>query len=350
MASIKSLMRLRLPNSTVWLLVLANLLVAGVSLFLWMSRRSPGVQRVEPGVPPLSTGTQLVSPEPGPAIAADVHYVTNRWTWANVESRDYRAYLANLRAVRCPEQTIREIISAELHRVYAYRQLNERAKLPFWTCGSKRRAAERAEAERSRILAAQEKAALSELLGPEAALAETDDHPDAAVEQGLVRLLLGPVREDVIQKVFQIAKEGEAAEQELQTTAGSCWLPSDDEQRQQLRSEMLRKFRALLSTGQFEEFACRISAISLADRLHDFKPSPLELHAMARVKASVAGALSDSPQMEIFDSLTGEQEVRFEDGLRVALGERRFAEYLRATKPALATSEPGSAATANEVR
>ena len=34
--------------------------------------------------------------------------------WSQLESSDYRTYIANLRRVECPEQTIRDIISADL--------------------------------------------------------------------------------------------------------------------------------------------------------------------------------------------------------------------------------------------
>jgi hypothetical protein len=37
-----------------------------------------------------------------------------KFTWAEVESPDYKVYVANLRAIGCPEKTIRDIISAEL--------------------------------------------------------------------------------------------------------------------------------------------------------------------------------------------------------------------------------------------
>src|SRR5437868_620849 len=38
--------------------------------------------------------------------------------WSLVESRDYRFYIANLRAIGCPEETIRDIIIAEVNRLY----------------------------------------------------------------------------------------------------------------------------------------------------------------------------------------------------------------------------------------
>lgn len=42
--------------------------------------------------------------------------------WSQIESTDYRIYIANLRAIGCPEQTIRDIISADVDSLYASRR------------------------------------------------------------------------------------------------------------------------------------------------------------------------------------------------------------------------------------
>ena len=39
--------------------------------------------------------------------------------WGQLESPDYRTYVANLRRIGCPEQTIRDLITADVHAVYA---------------------------------------------------------------------------------------------------------------------------------------------------------------------------------------------------------------------------------------
>jgi len=41
--------------------------------------------------------------------------------WASVESSDYKQYVANLRAIGCPEQTIRDIVLMDLDRTYGQR-------------------------------------------------------------------------------------------------------------------------------------------------------------------------------------------------------------------------------------
>ena len=52
----------------------------------------------------------------GPASAS---VATNSFQWAQLESEDYKTYVARLRAIGCPEQTVRDIIIADLDKLFA---------------------------------------------------------------------------------------------------------------------------------------------------------------------------------------------------------------------------------------
>src|ERR1043165_5380368 len=47
------------------------------------------------------------------------------FTWQEVESADYPTYITNLRNIGCPEQTIRDIIIADINALYARKRANE---------------------------------------------------------------------------------------------------------------------------------------------------------------------------------------------------------------------------------
>src|SRR5262245_27937117 len=55
--------------------------------------------------------------------------------WASLRSRDLRTFAANLRAAGCPEDTVRDIILAEVNRLFAPRErplrLRRRHQLPW---------------------------------------------------------------------------------------------------------------------------------------------------------------------------------------------------------------------------
>jgi hypothetical protein len=44
--------------------------------------------------------------------------------WRDVEAEDYRAYVKNLRSIGCPEQTIRDIVTADVLQAYASQRSN----------------------------------------------------------------------------------------------------------------------------------------------------------------------------------------------------------------------------------
>ncbi len=67
--------------------------------------------------------------------------VTNAATfdWRRVESSDYRQYIANLRAVGCPEETIRDIIVADVKKLFTARAKAERGttnQFQYWKGGN----------------------------------------------------------------------------------------------------------------------------------------------------------------------------------------------------------------------
>jgi len=47
------------------------------------------------------------------------------FSWQEVESADYPTYIANLRYIGCPEQTIRDIIIADINALYARKRATE---------------------------------------------------------------------------------------------------------------------------------------------------------------------------------------------------------------------------------
>jgi hypothetical protein len=93
--------------------ILLNLgLAAGLAAILM---HKPAVQSVPSFtvVNPPAPSAQPTSAEPEPSSPP------RRFDWRQIESADYRIFVANLRDVHCPEQVIREIVSADVGNVYS---------------------------------------------------------------------------------------------------------------------------------------------------------------------------------------------------------------------------------------
>jgi hypothetical protein len=56
--------------------------------------------------------------------------VSRRFNWESVESTDYKQYIANLRSIGCPEETIRDIIRADVNKLYEGKKKEIRKAAP----------------------------------------------------------------------------------------------------------------------------------------------------------------------------------------------------------------------------
>jgi hypothetical protein len=98
--------------------ILLNCVLLGCLAFLLLNGRRARNQ-VEAPIP------EVVMPALGASPTAEMR----PFHWSQIESGDYRIYVANLRAIGCPEQTIRDIIMADVDSLYADRRQPLEAKL-----------------------------------------------------------------------------------------------------------------------------------------------------------------------------------------------------------------------------
>jgi hypothetical protein len=114
-------MKSRLP----WIL-LTSLLCGGAFYFGYQfgGKKNSSPQPVST----TETNSREVDAQPSPDYRTNVQ----PFQWSQLESTDYRSYIANLRGIGCPEQTIRDIITADVDSVFAKR----RDKLTESTAGA----------------------------------------------------------------------------------------------------------------------------------------------------------------------------------------------------------------------
>jgi hypothetical protein len=104
---------------TVALLLLLNLgLFAGILFYVLRARLASPIGANDSGPPGQQAGAATSAKAP-PMVVEKVVVITNELRWAQLESEDYKTYVARLRAIGCPEQTIRDIIIADLDKLLA---------------------------------------------------------------------------------------------------------------------------------------------------------------------------------------------------------------------------------------
>jgi hypothetical protein len=90
-----------------WLVVLSCFLVKRFD----PARSATTIHYVTNYVPAFKSARQTV--------VTNIIEATNDFRWAQLEAEDYRAYIARLRAIGCPEQTIRDIVIADVDKLLA---------------------------------------------------------------------------------------------------------------------------------------------------------------------------------------------------------------------------------------
>lgn len=95
--------------------VTVNLLLTGMISWLGLEGQIRSTRPVRPAEPASRNETLVKPGATGERIvAAPVSF-----RWSQLESTNYLTYIANLRSIGCPEQTIRDLISAEVDSWFA---------------------------------------------------------------------------------------------------------------------------------------------------------------------------------------------------------------------------------------
>jgi hypothetical protein len=97
--------------------VLFNFLLSGLVCCLIWKAVLTGHQ-ARPVTAPVAEISKT-TPSAAPSVAANPPSAEPKpFRWRQLESADYRVYVSNLRAIGCPEQTVRDIICADVDSMY----------------------------------------------------------------------------------------------------------------------------------------------------------------------------------------------------------------------------------------
>ena len=231
-------------------LLLASL---GLNVFLavswWVARE------------PLEDKT-LVVPTYRPELDLKTNVVIRHenFTWDQVESTNYVTLIQNLRALGCPEQTIRDIIVTDVDRAFERRRATEVVAPDYqWWKSDPDAAAVQTATAQAQALETERERLLTTLLGRGW---ENLTEYSVAVRAGIS--LTGPVLGDLPDVTKQAAlaaiTQGQKkidAYLKAQRDAGQA---PDPMEMARLRSDFLMSMVPLLNPAQYEEFALRYSS------------------------------------------------------------------------------------------
>jgi hypothetical protein len=226
------------------------------------------------------------------ASAQALAYKTNAFHWSQLESTDYRQYIANLRGVGCPESTIKDIILTDVMRLYAQRRgqyyLNGR-DFKFWETDEKRKLKQPQIEEQEKQLAAIDKdlpAVLRELLGVNYQREINKYFVDTDEDNRRLAFLSDDKRSQLLALRDQF--EGERERVQYQFHDGKL-SAADIYQLRQIDQEQDTALSRVLSPQEKEDY--ELSTSPIADRLRKqligFNPTEDEFREMFRRQKAI---------------------------------------------------------------
>lgn len=320
-------------RSIVLLSILGNIGLLACAVYLHRSRR-PALLSDAP------VQTQAAAPgnaRPLRGTETKVEVVTNdvvvEFRWQQVESADYKAYVANLRAIGCPEETVRDIIAADVNKLYAQKRKAlwpETKADEYWKRDPSWRSVSATETDRqakSRALEKEKSELLKSLLG-------IDPIKERHKENGYVDYfdrLYSFVSEE---KRLQLRDINESFDQKLQALYRIQMRDDDDEKEiRKLQREKLAAAAGILSPQEFEEYELRTAqaAVQLRHDLDGFDPSAQEFRDIYKLRKAREDDLAYVYDPDDTNGQTKRQKAmdEVEQQMKQTLGEQRFAEYKR---------------------
>src|ERR1041384_7656252 len=271
------------PARLIAVLVCLNLGLAVAVGFL-AQRRSRPIAALSPATEVITTNvTRVVKLKQNQSSAE----TSERFTWSSLQSDDLKQYIANLRAVHCPEETIQDIIVALVNKQFAAREASLKLRPQYakpWELSALNAGRYGDQTQKLRALLREKQTLLKELLGVDVSMdfpATTDFRNDEKFEAALKWLPEG--KRDQARAIQATYLEKYT---QLQQRTRGQFEPEDQEEAKRLRAERRDGLAKLLTPQELEDFDLRTSSTagSLRSQLTGFDPSEKEFRALFRLR------------------------------------------------------------------
>jgi LysM repeat protein len=257
-------------------------------------------------------------------------------SWSHVESPDYAVYIANLRSIGCPEQTVRDIIIADVDALYAKRRATEIiTPAQEWWRSEPDPAVVKLAADKLLALDTERRALLTRLLGPsweagDLANLPRPSRPGIALDGPI----LGTLSAETKQAVADISSRAEDRMQAYLQQMRDAGKNPDPSEMARLRAQTRTELASVLSQTQLEEYLLRYSQTSNNLRselgsLKYFNASPDEFRAIFRATDSIdqqIQLLGDANDPSTLAQRTSLEQQR-DNAIKLALGPDRYRQY-----------------------
>jgi LysM repeat protein len=272
-------------------------------------------------------------------------------SWSHVESPDYAIYVQNLRGIGCPEQTIRDIIIADVNALYAKRRAIEiiSPEQEWWRSEPSPEVVKLA-SEKLLDLDNERRALLVRLLGPgweggDLTSLPRPSRPGVALDGPM----LGTLPNETKQAVADISARASQHLQDYLNSMKTAGKNPDPAEMARMRQQTRNELAGVLSPPQLEEYLLRYSQTANdlraeLGKLKYFNATPDEFRSIFRATDSFDQqiALLGNGNDPITDAQRNTLMQQRDTAIKQALGADRYRQFAEMHDPlyqqALATA------------
>jgi hypothetical protein len=257
------------------------------------------------------------------------------FSWKEVESSDYPTYVANLRDIGCPEQTIRDIIIADVNGLYSRKRAEFITPEQQWWRSEPDSEVAQAAAFRGRELEDERRSLLNRLLGTNWEAGDIvslprPSRPGIILDGGV----LGALPAETKQAIQEVNLRSQDRLQDYLSSVQKQGGAPDPAELAKLRQETRTELERLMTPPQLEEYLLRYSqnANNLRatfGQLQYFSPTPDEFRGVFRATDTFDQQLQLLASATDPNSLTQRKNLldARENAIKNALGPQRYQEY-----------------------
>ncbi|HMP81874.1 MAG TPA: hypothetical protein PKA41_04120, partial [Verrucomicrobiota bacterium] len=271
---------------------------------------------------------------PAAATPGDTASNANGFEWAQLESDDYKQYIANLRAFGVPEKVIRDIIIADVGKLYrprfaALRPPKKPANTNFWerqnTWYGQYRDTTPEQRAQMKALQKEQAALIKELLGENVyeEMQKDSGQPD------WTERMFGSIPKESREQVSEMFQNFQEQQTDIYAKADGMIDQDTQTELKALRKKFREELATVLTPEQVAEYELRTSdtANQMRYELSSFEPDEAEFRAIFEYKQAKEDFETAWGQEAPDNRPSAEKQKAVEDALAAALGTDRLKEY-----------------------
>lgn len=317
-------------------LLTVNLVTLGLVGYFVYTRTTPPPAAVPPVI-------DMAASEPESAVAKEVVKevvtVTNEFQWIQLESEDYKSYIERLRSIGCPEQTIRDIIIADLDKLLAPRAqaiYGRRPEVHYWQPEEEELANDHDHREwtrQERAIDRDKRQVIQELMGVDLVRERLKQKGQVDYYERRLTFLPDEKRSQV-RVLMEQYDEQEQVIRDKEWQDGETLNAADRAELRRLQDERRAKLAGVLSPTEQEQFDLWLSPTANAVRhsLYGMDGTEEEFLTVYRLRKAFDQNWSRHDMEMMSDSQREQWEQAQRDldaQIRQQLGEQRYADLKR---------------------